>query len=117
MEERRFNSDEPSFGSESRQSEIIREIIERTACDIEISQAKDHSLTIMVTGKPSCVLTARKDVLSKLQTQVRGCVVYNTLLTLSACAEGYSTQLACHSFITIDDIGTNSIQLRNVMRF
>lgn len=72
VEERRFNSDEPSFGSESRQSDIIREIIERTGCDVEISQAKDHSLTIMVTGKPMCVLAARKEVLSKLQTQVSG---------------------------------------------
>lgn len=71
MEERRFNSDEPSFGNESRQSEIIRDIIDRTNCDIEISQAKDHSLTIMVTGRPAQVLTARKEVLSKLQTQVR----------------------------------------------
>ena len=63
--------DEPSFGgSEPRQSEIIREIIERTGCDVEISQAKDHSLTIMVTGKPTCVLAARKEILSKLQTQV-----------------------------------------------
>ena len=71
MEERRFNSDEPSFGNESRQSEIIRDINQRTGCDVEISQAKDHSLSIMVTGKPSSVLAARKAVLSKLQTQVR----------------------------------------------
>lgn len=70
MEERRFNSDEPSFGNESRQSEIIRNVIEQTGCDVEISQAKDHSLTIMVTGKPICVLGARKAILSKLQTQV-----------------------------------------------
>ena len=72
MEERRFNSDEPAFGNESRQSDIIRDIIERTGCDVEISQTKDHSLTIMVTGKPTCVLGARKAILSKLQTQVRG---------------------------------------------
>ncbi len=71
VEERRFNTDEPSFGgSETRQSEIIREVIERTGCDVEISQAKDHSLTIMVTGKPNYVLAARKDILLKLQTQV-----------------------------------------------
>ena len=70
VEERRYGYNEPSFGVESRQSEIIRETIERTGCDIEISQTKDHSLTIMVSGKPSKVLTARKEVLSKLQTQV-----------------------------------------------
>lgn len=72
VEERRFNIDEPAFGNESRQSDIIRDIIERTGCDVEISQTKDHSLTIMVTGKPTCVLAARKAILSKLQTQVRG---------------------------------------------
>ncbi len=70
VEERRFGVDEPSFGNESRQSEIIRDIIERTGCDVEVSQAKDHSLTIMVTGKPQSVLQARKEILSKLQTQV-----------------------------------------------
>lgn len=70
MEERRYNRDEPSFGgNESRQSEIIRDVIERTGCDVEISQAKDHSLTIMVTGKPTCVLAARKAIVAKLQTQ------------------------------------------------
>ena len=70
VEERRFGGDGGSFGSESRQAEIIREVMERTSCTIEISQPKDHSLTIMVSGKPSSVLVARKEVLSKLQTQV-----------------------------------------------
>ncbi len=69
-DERRYSSDEPAFGTESRQSEIIRDVIERTGCDVEMSQTKDHSLTIMVTGKPICVLAARKAILSKLQTQV-----------------------------------------------
>lgn len=72
VEERRYNFDEPSFGGgESRQLDIVREIIERTGCDIEMSQTKDRALTIMVTGKPSMVLKARKDLLQKLQTQVR----------------------------------------------
>ena len=71
VEERRYNFDEPSFGGrESRQLDIVREIIERTGCDIEMSQTKDHALTIMVTGKPPMVLKARKDLLQKLQTQV-----------------------------------------------
>ena len=72
VEERRYNFDEPSFGGgESRQLDIVREIMERTGCDIEMSQMKDRALTIMVTGKPSSVLKARKDLLQKLQTQVR----------------------------------------------
>ena len=72
VEERRYNFDEPSFGGgESRQLDIVREIMERTGCDIEMSQTKDRALTIMVTGKPPSVLKARKDLLQKLQTQVR----------------------------------------------
>lgn len=70
VEERRFQFDEPSFGNESRQSEIVREIIDRTGCDIEMSQAKDRSLTILVSGKPSAVVQARREILTKLQTQV-----------------------------------------------
>ena len=71
MEERKYNFDEPSFGSgESRQFDIVRDIMDRTGCDIEMSQTKDRALTIMVTGKPSMVLKARKDLLQKLQTQV-----------------------------------------------
>ena len=72
--ERRFQFDEPLFGSagESRQSEIIREIMDKTQCDIEITQPKDRSLTIMVSGKPSCVAAARREILTRLQTQVRG---------------------------------------------
>ena len=75
MEERRYNIDEASFGNcESRQLDIVREIVDKTGCDIEMSQTKDRALTIMVTGKPSSVLKARKDLLQKLQTQVSNSV-------------------------------------------
>jgi len=70
VEERKFGNDGGSFGGVNRQAEIIREVMERTGCMIEVSQPKDHSLTIMVSGKPCSVLEARKEVLSKLQTQV-----------------------------------------------
>lgn len=71
IEERRYNFSDPSFGSgSSRQTDIVQEIKEKTGCDIEISQAKDHSLSIMVSGKPSAVINARNEVLAKLQTQV-----------------------------------------------
>ena len=71
IEERRYNYSDPSFGGgASRQTDIVMEIKERTGCDIEISQAKDHSLSVMVSGKPSAVINARNEVLSKLQTQV-----------------------------------------------
>ena len=92
MEERRFQFDEPAFGNESRQSEIVREIIDRTGCDIEMSQAKDRSLTILVSGKPSAVVQARRDILTKLQTQVGWCWA---LVCYCACtyleAEGNAT--------------------------
>ncbi len=72
IEERRYNFADPSFGvGSSRQADIVSDIKERTGCDhIEISQAKDHSISIMVSGKPSSVINARNEVLSKLQTQV-----------------------------------------------
>lgn len=70
LEERRFQfEDHPSFGGETRQSEIIRDIKERTGCEIEMSMPKDRGLTIMVTGKPSVVVQARREILTKLQTQ------------------------------------------------
>ena len=69
MEEYHYNFDEPSFGGgESRQLDIV---MERTRCDIKMSQMKDHTLTIMVTSKPPSVFKARKDLLQKLQTRVR----------------------------------------------
>ena len=91
VEERRFQFDEPSFGSESRQSEIVRDIIEHTGCDIEMSQAKDRSLTIMVSGKPSAVVQARREILTKLQTQVSWLVSELVHCTYYMCAK-YNTQ-------------------------
>ena len=39
---------------------------------IEMSLAKDQSLTVVITGKLDCVMRARKMVVQQLQTQVRG---------------------------------------------
>lgn len=38
LEERRYQFEEVSFGGETRQSEIVREIQEKTGCDIEMTQ-------------------------------------------------------------------------------
>ena len=35
-------------------------------------QTKDRGLTIIVTGRVSAVVSARREILTKLQTQVRG---------------------------------------------
>jgi predicted PilT family ATPase len=69
LEERRYQFEEVSFGGETRQSEIVRVIQEKTGCDIEMTQTKDKGLTIIVTGRQASVATARRDLLTKLQTQ------------------------------------------------
>uniref|UniRef100_A0A2P2HWJ6 Vigilin n=1 Tax=Hirondellea gigas TaxID=1518452 RepID=A0A2P2HWJ6_9CRUS len=58
------------FG-ESASSSICTDITKRTNAHIEISSAKDHSLTFLVTGKPDAVAKARKLVLEKFLAQNR----------------------------------------------
>jgi len=58
------------FG-ESASSRICADITSRTGAHIEISSAKDGSLTFLVTGKNEAVLRARRQVLEKFQTQAR----------------------------------------------
>lgn len=69
MEERRRDLHKP-FGGESTQAQIVRDVMSKTNCHIEICEARDHSLSIMVTGKAEGVILARKEILKKLQTQV-----------------------------------------------
>ena len=45
LEERRYQFEELSFGGETRQSEIVREIQDKTGCDIEMTQVSKTSLT------------------------------------------------------------------------
>lgn len=71
-EERRYHSDPAPFGAETTQASIVREIMEKTGCSIEMNQTKDHSLTIMVTGRPSSVVEAKKEINQRLHQQVRG---------------------------------------------
>ncbi|XP_042234128.1 vigilin-like [Homarus americanus] len=58
------------FG-ESASSRICADITARTGAHIEISSAKDQSLTFLVTGKNDAVTKARRLVLEKFQTQAR----------------------------------------------
>ncbi|XP_069948284.1 vigilin isoform X2 [Cherax quadricarinatus] len=58
------------FG-ESASSRICADITTRTGAHIEISSAKDQSLTFLVTGKTEAVTKARRLVLEKFQTQAR----------------------------------------------
>lgn len=44
--------------------------MKETGAHIEISQAKDQSLTFLVSGKQNEVLDARRKILTHFQTQV-----------------------------------------------
>lgn len=70
LEERRFKEiNEHSFGEEGEQAKICREIMQKTGVSIEMSLAKDQSLTVVISGKPEDVMKARREVVSELQTQ------------------------------------------------
>lgn len=70
VEERRFREDdENSFGDEGKQADICKEIMMKTGVTIEMSLAKDQTLTVVVTGKEDQVKKARREVMTKLQTQ------------------------------------------------
>lgn len=70
VEERRYKSNDPTFGGENQQAAVIRDIMSKTGCKIEMSQSKDLSLTIMVTGRPASVKDAHKMITTELHTKV-----------------------------------------------
>lgn len=71
LEERRFKDDfgESSFGDEGKQADICKEIMAKTGVTIEMSLSKDQTLTVVVTGKEEQVKKARREVMTRLQTQ------------------------------------------------
>lgn len=74
LEERRFKEiGEDGFGEAGQdQAKICSEIMNKTqGVSIEMSSAKDKSLTVVLTGKADAVMKARKLVVQQLQTQVR----------------------------------------------
>jgi len=70
LEERRLAQLKDSVLGDEQQG-ICRDIMVKTGAAIEISCAKDLSLTIMVTGKQDAVAQARRMVLARLQTQAQ----------------------------------------------
>lgn len=68
-QEERAKIDGNSQFGESASSSICQDITKKTGAHIEISSAKDHSLTFLVTGKNDAVAKARKLVLEKFQAQ------------------------------------------------
>ncbi|PIK42579.1 putative vigilin [Apostichopus japonicus] len=72
LEERRYKEIDQGFGeSNSMANQICYQIRMRTGASIEMSLAKDQSLTIVINGKPEEVMKAKRDLINKLQTQER----------------------------------------------
>ncbi|KAJ8022002.1 Vigilin [Holothuria leucospilota] len=70
LEERRYKEIDQGFGeSNSMANQICYQIRMKTGAGIEMSLAKDQSLTIVITGKPDDVMRAKRDLINKLQTQ------------------------------------------------
>ncbi|XP_052081432.1 vigilin-like [Mytilus californianus] len=69
VEERRFN--DHSFGDETKQAETCKEIMARNNVSIEMSLAKDQSLTVVIHGKDKNVMQARREIVARLQTQAQ----------------------------------------------
>jgi len=69
-EEKRYKNFS-SFGNGEldKQNAAIRDVMSKTGATIEVSTAKDQSLTILVTGKRENVAQAKRLVLNALQTQ------------------------------------------------
>ena len=70
VEERRHKQLSENAFEDQRQREICQDVMAKTGASIEISFAKDQSLTILITGKPDALAKARRLVLHQLQTQV-----------------------------------------------
>jgi len=70
LEERKFKElNQRQFGDGSDQMKICKEIMNRTNVSIELSLAKDQSMTVVINGVTEDVMRARREVVSKLQTQ------------------------------------------------
>lgn len=75
LEERKYK-DINQFG-EGDQAKVCVDIMHKTGAHLELSLAKDQGLSIMVSGKLDAVMKARKEIVSRLQTQVRRSVFLN----------------------------------------
>lgn len=69
LEERKYK-DINQFG-EGDQAKVCVDIMHKTGAHLELSLAKDQGLSIMVSGKLDAVMKARKEIVSRLQTQVK----------------------------------------------
>ncbi|XP_023195384.1 vigilin isoform X2 [Xiphophorus maculatus] len=72
LEERKYK-DINQFG-EGEQAKVCVDIMHKTGAHLELSLAKDQGLSIMVSGKLDAVMKARKEIVSRLQTQASATV-------------------------------------------
>uniref|UniRef100_A0A8C5PC31 Vigilin n=1 Tax=Leptobrachium leishanense TaxID=445787 RepID=A0A8C5PC31_9ANUR len=72
LEERKYK-DMTQFG-EGEQAKICLDIMQKTSAQLELSLAKDQGLSIMVSGKLDSVMKARKEIVTRLQTQASASV-------------------------------------------
>ncbi|NP_958882.1 high density lipoprotein binding protein a [Danio rerio] len=72
LEERKYK-DMNQFG-EGDQAKVCLDIMHKTGAHLELSMAKDQGLSIMVSGKYDAVMKARKEIVSRLQTQASATV-------------------------------------------
>ncbi|XP_029472979.1 vigilin [Rhinatrema bivittatum] len=72
LEERKYK-DMAQFG-EGEQAKICVDIMQKTGAQLELSLAKDQGLSIMVSGKLEAVMKARKEIVTRLQTQASSTV-------------------------------------------
>lgn len=79
LEERKYK-DMNQFG-EGEQAKICLDIMQKTGAHLELSLAKDQGLSIMVSGKLEAVMKARKEIVARLQTQVREDMEHTKVLT------------------------------------
>lgn len=75
LEERKYK-DINQFG-EGDQAKVCVDIMHKTGAHLELSLAKDQGLSIMVSGKLDAVMKARKEIVSRLQTQVENPFLVN----------------------------------------
>ncbi|KAG9277768.1 vigilin [Astyanax mexicanus] len=72
LEERKYK-DMNQFG-EGDQAKVCVDIMHKTGAHLELSMAKDQGISIMVSGKLDAVMKARKEIVSRLQTQASATV-------------------------------------------
>ena len=79
-EERAFKDGKFGIRDLNEQLKQCKYIQKNTETTIEISNCKDGSLSVLVSGRNDNVLQARREIYSKLQTKVKPCIKLYVLI-------------------------------------